>query len=163
MITMLLGGLWHGAAWTFVLWGGLHGAYLAIHQWFKSPARPWATAEPLTPTRGRTAIAMAFTLSIVVFTWLFFRAPDMGTAVDYMIGLAYLPAWLPPETALRGFAMLALLTGLTLLIDIPQAVTDDEYCWLRLGDRQLGFLAGAAVLLIILSGGAAAPFIYFQF
>jgi hypothetical protein len=87
----------------------------------------------------------------------------MATALEYLQGLAYLPRWLPPEVALRGFIMLGLLAAITLLIDLPHALTDDEYCWLRLGDVQLGVLTGAAVILIVLSGGAAAPFIYFQF
>ena len=64
---------------------------------------------------------------------------------------------------MRGLVMLGLLAGMTLVIDLPQAVTDDEYCWLRLGDVPLGVVTGAAVILIVLSGGAAAPFIYFQF
>jgi alginate O-acetyltransferase complex protein AlgI len=163
MVTMLLGGLWHGAAWNFVIWGGLHGFYLAVHHWFSSPDRWWATRLPTSRSTLRTGLAIAFTLSLVVFTWLFFRSPDMATTGSYIKGLAYLPGWLPPETAWRGFGMLGILTGLTLLIDLPQHLTDDEYCWLKLGDRQLGVLTGVAALLIVLSGGAATPFIYFQF
>jgi alginate O-acetyltransferase complex protein AlgI len=163
MITMLLGGLWHGAAWTFVLWGGLHGAYLAVYQWFKSPERRWARPDKTHGSVAGSALAIGFTFCLVALTWLFFRAPNMATAFEYLQGLAYLPRWLPPEVALRGFVMLGLLAAITLLIDLPQALTDDEYCWLRLGDVQLGVLTGAAVILIVLSGGAAAPFIYFQF
>lgn len=70
MITMLLGGLWHGASWTFVIWGGLHGAYLAInHMWqsFSSKRLPSIAAHMLT----FFAVAVA---------WIFFRAPDERTA-----------------------------------------------------------------------------------
>src|ERR671911_473903 len=78
MLTMLLGGLWHGAAWTFVLWGGIHGAALSAERWarerfggFRLPA--WA--------------AWLVTFHVVCVAWVFFRAPDLGTAFDVLGGL----------------------------------------------------------------------------
>ena len=88
MITMLLGGLWHGAAWTFVAWGALHGGYLCInHAWshfapkvgFKAPPR-FARLADMT--------GMALTFLAVVIAWIFFRAPDMATALSVLSKMA---------------------------------------------------------------------------
>lgn len=80
-ITMLLGGLWHGAAWTFVIWGALHGAYLCInHAWNRfGPA--------VAPRYQRAANIAAFivTFIAVVIAWVFFRADSLATAV-YVLG-----------------------------------------------------------------------------
>src|SRR6202048_4663311 len=81
MITMLLGGLWHGAAWTFVIWGALHGAYLCInHAWNRfGPA--------VAPRYQRVANIAAFIVTFlsVVAAWVFFRADSMSTAI-YVLG-----------------------------------------------------------------------------
>jgi alginate O-acetyltransferase complex protein AlgI len=76
MITMLLGGLWHGAGWTFVLWGGLHGAYLVInHLWRQSPF-----AKLTQSGVGRLA-AWALTFVAVTLAWVLFRSPNLDTAL----------------------------------------------------------------------------------
>ncbi len=76
LVTMLLGGLWHGASWTFLAWGALHGLGLtAIHA---VGQRRWAIHR-LTPGR-RKAVAWGMTFAFVSFAWVFFRAPDMTTA-----------------------------------------------------------------------------------
>ncbi|MPQ56038.1 MBOAT family protein [Duganella sp. FT27W] len=72
MATMLIGGLWHGAGWTFVVWGGLHGLFLVLHHGWRS----WTGAR--TPCWwGR-----ALTFLAVVLAWVVFRAPDLATAAD---------------------------------------------------------------------------------
>jgi alginate O-acetyltransferase complex protein AlgI len=73
MITMLLGGLWHGAAWTFVLWGGLHGTALVIHrEWMRlTGGLEWAT-------RAMRWLAWPITLYAVCVAWVLFRAHDLG-------------------------------------------------------------------------------------
>ncbi len=75
LITMLLGGLWHGASWTFVLWGLLHGVALAVH-------KAWNTAYPARPVRPAYARVASWlvTYSFVCFAFLFFRAPTFSTA-----------------------------------------------------------------------------------
>jgi D-alanyl-lipoteichoic acid acyltransferase DltB (MBOAT superfamily) len=82
-ITMLLGGLWHGAAWTFVAWGGLHGLYLLInHAWRALLQRLGLTG--ITRFRGYTVVAGLLTFVAVVVGWVFFRAQDTGSATSML-------------------------------------------------------------------------------
>ena len=93
MLTMLLGGLWHGANWTFVLWGGLHGLYLAVnHAW--GAIRPASTLDRL-PIGLRRAVSLALTFAAVVAAWVVFRAPDIGTAGRILVGMAGLHGFNP--------------------------------------------------------------------
>lgn len=147
MLTMLLGGLWHGAAWKFVLWGGLHGVWLAWERW-RGEAR-----SPAWWRRVRT-------FHLVTFAWLFFRAPDLAT-VGKM--LSRFTDW-GPAPAVGPAVLLAIAAGIGV-----------QYLPSGLGERirrrfstltpvwQGGVLALA--LLAIDSFGApdVAAFIYFQF
>jgi alginate O-acetyltransferase complex protein AlgI len=92
MLTMLLGGLWHGANWTFVLWGGLHGLYLVLnHAW--RAIRP-ARLDRL-PAALRKGAAVALTFVATVAGWVIFRAPDLGTAGRIFAGMAGLHGFNP--------------------------------------------------------------------
>lgn len=84
-IVMLLGGLWHGAAWTFVIWGAIHGAMLMIERW-----RGKRSFYERLPGLVQTGI----TFVVVLFTWVFFRSPDLPSALAYcghMVGLGTVP------------------------------------------------------------------------
>ena len=76
---MLIGGLWHGAGWNFVVWGGLHGAFLIINHAFRA----------LTKGRARIPriIGWALTFAAVAFAWIFFRAPTIARAFDVVSAL----------------------------------------------------------------------------
>ena len=80
LLTMLIGGLWHGAGWNYVLWGGLHGIYLVINHVF----RCWSKGRIIMPR----FIGWVMTFSAVSFAWIFFRAPSIDRAVDVIDGLA---------------------------------------------------------------------------
>ena len=84
MLTMLLGGLWHGAGWTFVAWGGLHGFYLiANHGWERAKTNlGFRNSTPVTRTMGRLTTFLA-----VVVAWVFFRAQTFGTATVLLKGM----------------------------------------------------------------------------
>src|ERR1700730_6266943 len=85
MITMLLGGLWHGPAWTFVAWGALHGAYLCInHAWNSLGPKVTPRLAPLA-----NIAAQALTFIAVVIAWVFFRADSMSTAVYILAKMAH--------------------------------------------------------------------------
>lgn len=96
IVTMLLGGLWHGAGWTFVIWGGLHGVFIAInHYWhFLREKFGWESSGGMIGKLG----ARVLTLLAVMIAWVFFRAADLTTALDVLSGMAGangidLPAW----------------------------------------------------------------------
>ena len=84
MLTMLLGGLWHGANWTFVIWGGLHGFYLCVqHGWQFLMAKK---AKPPSPVSGFAARLLTF--FAVMIAWCFFRASNVASALDVLAGMA---------------------------------------------------------------------------
>lgn len=97
LATMLLGGLWHGAAWTFVAWGALHGLYLLVnHAWREHAAR-------LGAATGRSVaigepLARALTLLAVVVAWVFFAAPSFTAAASVLAGMSGAQGFAQPET-----------------------------------------------------------------
>jgi len=87
MATMLLGGLWHGAGWTFVVWGGLHGLYLVVnHAWTRVRTRLWP--KGLLPRPLGKMLAWSITFLAVVVGWVFFRAEDFSGAIAMLTGMA---------------------------------------------------------------------------
>lgn len=97
MITMLLGGLWHGAGWTFVAWGALHGLYLVINQaWLKLKGRLFGQSRQTSALGRWTGRVMTF-LAVVV-GWVLFRAESFPAAVSILQGMAGLKGFsLPPS------------------------------------------------------------------
>lgn len=82
-LTMLLGGFWHGAGWTFIIWGALHGLYLVINHGWRA-IRPGAAAVPI----WQRFLFRALTFLAVVVAWVFFRAPDVASALSILSGMA---------------------------------------------------------------------------
>lgn len=92
MLTMVLGGIWHGAGWGFVIWGALHGAYLGLNHAIRATAAGRWLAQPGRGGRRALAIGLAWgaTFLAVVFAWVFFRATTLGGAAEIlgsMLGL----------------------------------------------------------------------------
>ncbi len=159
IITMLLGGLWHGAAWTFVIWGALHGLYLAAAKLLG--IRPME-GQIRTPRQlAGFALRVLVTFHLVCLGWVFFRAGNIEQAWLYLCGMARLTT----AVEMRLVVVAMFYMSLTLLIDLPCWVTDQEY---PLTGRTRWYVRGltqaAAVILISFVGaGRGAPFIYFQF
>jgi D-alanyl-lipoteichoic acid acyltransferase DltB (MBOAT superfamily) len=112
MVTMLLGGLWHGAGWTFLVWGGLHGLYLCInHAWRHLASRLWPQA--LLPGWLGKMLAWSTTFMAVVIGWVFFRAASFDAALEMLLGMA---GWngiaLPNAIAARFGSSWQILAGL---------------------------------------------------
>jgi len=85
LATMVIGGLWHGAGWTFVIWGGLHGLYLVInHAWAAMRSR----IELPTLGRAGAILSWAITFLAVVVGWVFFRAPSLQDALHMVVGMS---------------------------------------------------------------------------
>ncbi|MDF1518152.1 MAG: MBOAT family protein, partial [Lutibacter sp.] len=83
MVTMLLGGLWHGAAWTFVVWGGLHGTYLILE-------RLQRKYIPFTINKWNGIFLAVLTFTCVNFTWVFFRAREFSTAKNMLSSMLFM-------------------------------------------------------------------------
>lgn len=146
--TMLLGGLWHGAAWTFVAWGGAHGVALAVHGAWRRAGR-----------RMPAGIGWAVTTLFVVLAWVLFRAGDFGTALRMYAGLVGLEGWGTVRVEGRWFLLAA--TALAVFGPTSQGLALDRVR----ATRWVAGAAGAALAgLLLLSGGRVpSEFIYFQF
>ena len=153
MLTMVLGGIWHGAAWTFVAWGALHGAALVVE-------RALGLRDAPATALGRV-VRWAITFHIVVVAFVLFRAPDLATvgamAEALMAEVAEEGAWTP---RLVGFVLLGL--GLHFLpADLRQRT---ETLLAPLHPLALGLVFGLLLLAVLLAApDGVAPFIYFQF
>jgi alginate O-acetyltransferase complex protein AlgI len=159
MLTMLLGGLWHGASWTFVAWGGLHGAALAVHKRWTQLRSERGLPPGRLGLAGR-AVGWGVTLVVVGAGWVFFRAPDFAAAGEVFGGMlagrdGHDIPWL--VTLLTASAAVAFL-------DIPQHLADTPTAMLRWPLPARGLVYAVLILAIAVFGGDAdVPFIYFQF
>jgi alginate O-acetyltransferase complex protein AlgI len=155
MITMILGGLWHGAAWTFVLWGALHGAGLALERWSGERA-----AAPSRLPTTRLWLRRLLVFHFVCFGWVLFRSDSLSAAGTV---LGRLREW-GPAPALTPVVIALIIGGIGV-----QYLPGDLRLRVRSAFSQLRPVAMAAVLggflLIVDSLGpeGVAPFIYFQF
>jgi D-alanyl-lipoteichoic acid acyltransferase DltB (MBOAT superfamily) len=153
MITMVLGGLWHGAAWNFVLWGAWHGAGLMATRWIHNPTSPPSPAI-------RLALRMA-TLLFVLYGWLLFRAESAG---DILRLTSALTDWAAPSWTVSYVLSLCLWTCPLLCIEAWQKKTNNLLAPLTapLGLRLV--LNGLLLFSILVFWEKnPAPFIYFQF
>ncbi len=149
MLTMLLGGLWHGAAWTFVIWGALHGLFQVLE-------RTWNGRVKL-PVYVRWFV----TFHAIVLAWIVFRSQSLSELGDFLSRFAQAGSFtlLTVPVALA----IALTIGLQLLpVGLPQRIM----AWLE-GLRPLALGTGLAVLIVVaaatISSQGVAPFIYFSF
>jgi alginate O-acetyltransferase complex protein AlgI len=163
MITMVLGGLWHGAAWTFVVWGAVHGVILVVE---RSLGVQPDDRDLLPAARQWPAVAAAFTLWTL--TLVPFRSDSLAMAGRMLGSMFTGPVGVPSPQAWADVVMVAAMAAVVLLIDVLHRA---DPAWLgRVVRRPLevpaatGALAGAAlVALLLFSGSPTAPFIYFQF
>jgi len=160
MLTMLLGGLWHGAAWTFVVWGAIHGVTLSIHRWWTETRPGPLTDAPYLPRR---MISWLSTMFVVIAAWVFFRAPSISEAFDGIWSAATLRGGLDRE-ALQSFALFLSLITLLLVVDVPQMRKRSHTALLTWHPVARGFVYAAFILIMVAVPSAAdIPFVYFQF
>jgi alginate O-acetyltransferase complex protein AlgI len=149
-LTMLLGGLWHGANWTFVAWGALHGAGLAIHKWM---TERWPTPGILRRTLG-----LPITLLFVMVGWVFFRAPTFEVAAVMLQKMLFLDRDGMQWPYVQAILALSAAIG--------------AHVWIARGGRlqfnfrvpvSLALLGFALVVDLLYAPSVHSPFIYFQF
>jgi D-alanyl-lipoteichoic acid acyltransferase DltB (MBOAT superfamily) len=158
MLTMLLGGLWHGAAWRFVAWGGLHGAYLAVERVLRAR---FADARWTGRAPARIGFA-ALTYALVNVAWVFFRAE---TFEDAFVLLRAMLLGAPDELWLGMEKPLLVLFVTALLLAGQWGLRDGsiETLWRRMPWWLRSFALAGMVLSIVLVPGDNRAFIYFQF
>ncbi len=173
MLTMLLGGLWHGAAWNYVIWGGLHGLYLAVHKWWlgdrkASDAAPWDQTQdgmlstPFLWKTGVWALNVFVTFNLVCFAWIFFRADTCSAAFHY-IGCICCAA---PQAVDANVWLYFIFYGTCMwVIDLLCSIQKSEVPfvgnWSPLV-RGFGY-ACILFLLVFIGENEVQQFIYFQF
>lgn len=164
LLTMLIGGLWHGAAWLFVIWGGLHGAFLVLERRLKGTA---LAALPLWGRPWGRAVLAALTLACLNVTWIFFRAPGLDTALG-LAGSLFRPLGAGSDPAVALFrpqyltvaAIAAGTFGLHLLWRGTTLREAFERLHWTARSAALGFMLYCVALSLI---GEDNAFIYFQF
>lgn len=156
MITMLLGGLWHGAAWTFVIWGALHGIYLVIERMLKG--------KITIKINAFNGILLALLTYILVnFTWVFFRAREFSTAKNIITSMLFMNG--DGEKIVGTFEIIKVLVVVTLLFichwmmrnTSMKEVSEKTNPWI------LGVIWAVMFFLIAIAQGSGEQFIYFQF
>ena len=151
MTTMLLGGLWHGANWTFVFWGGYHGLLLILH-------RAWGARWEVLPQ----AVRNAATMLLVIIGWVFFRSETFAMAVE-LFGKMFVPGGtyaglptLPSSWSLAGVLLIA--GGVAHLLPNTFELDHD---WGPIAS--LGLACLFVLSLFVIYGARSTPFLYFQF
>ena len=158
MLTMLIGGLWHGAGWTFVAWGAIHGTALATERWWRE--RPGFVERPWT--RLRRGWHRFVTFQVVCFAWIFFRSDSFATAREVIVRL--FTAWgeASPLVTLGVVAAIAAGIGSQYLPPrIPLAIMA-RFSRLHVA-AQAVVLALALLVTNSMGPEGVAPFIYFRF
>lgn len=151
-ITMVLGGLWHGAAWTFLAWGALHGGVQVIERLGRAAFKD----RKVIPT----VVGVLVTFHIVCLGWILFRAESFDLAMQMLQGLGRIG----PVTALTPLLLTLIVGGLAMHWLPPRAVEGVAERLRTAPSLTLGLLIGAAILLVeAVRPEGVAPFIYFQF
>ncbi len=156
LVTMLLGGLWHGASWTFVVWGALHGVALAVE---KALGRGFKVMAPSATWRLPGAIGWLVTMVIVFTAWVFFRAASFEQAflmLRQMYGFSAGIAWYYP------FALLAVpFVGAVYVLMAAHVISLRRLAYDRLVTPVVLFSMWWLILVFPVEGFK--PFVYFQF
>jgi alginate O-acetyltransferase complex protein AlgI len=171
LVTFTLSGLWHGANWTFIVWGVLNGLYVIPRVFIGEPlARPAASRNPFVrvPTIG---LRILVTFALTVLAWIFFRSPTISGAWNVLGEIASPSLFSSPVSVLRSMGLLTTVACAGLAISFLLAMEwwqrDKKYA-LELGERAALLTWPACALVFVITlffryTGASLDFIYFQF
>lgn len=163
MLTMLLGGLWHGAKWTFVAWGGLHGLYL-IGERILAPLYRRIVRALRVPPVVSNAFLVVLVFHLTCFAWIFFRAPSFERAGEILAGIA----------SMRGMSFAAvpqkfliikgvLLTVALMLFEAATFLPIEAWPRPRPAVMRLSFVTACVWVILLFGTFSGNAFIYFQF
>lgn len=163
MLTMLLGGLWHGAAWTFVFWGFLHGMYLVVERFLGKPFGKLMRSLHF-PKWLKVAVNVGLVYFFTCLAWVYFRSPDFGTAMDVITGIASLEGF-SFVNVMNKFQVMSgvMVIGILLTVEL----SDLRWKWGSVAFKNPYFRVAsyAALIWLIAFFGTfgSNAFIYFQF
>jgi alginate O-acetyltransferase complex protein AlgI len=149
MLTMLIGGLWHGANWTFVVWGGYHGMLLVA---YRMAPRMWDALPRV--------LAQLLMFVLVLVGWVFFRAPDF-TSAGHIVRTMFAPALGAIPSNSGVLVTLLALAGYLAMVSRNAFELNAQRTWTRGWQTAMAVSFGAC--LAVMAGGRNSPFLYFQF
>lgn len=155
LLTMLLGGLWHGSSWNFIIWGGIHGLFLSFEKFTFSKLK----------INTFNAFGFLYTFIVVLIAWVFFRAVDLNTAINILgkwISLEFGPIFIGDINAFVNGLLLA-VTGILIDLKIFSSKTPLEDYGTKFSAIRLSVVVSVIILIICLFYSTAENFIYFQF
>ncbi len=161
-LTMLLGGLWHGASWTFVAWGALHGALLAAHKLWMTRADGWPWLQRFRVTLVWRALALVSTFFMVTVAWVLFRAPTFARAAEVLRACARWPAVFTPMPG-PPFVAAANSLGVLVVAHVLAANKVGEGLHRAMPPIARGLYWAAIIVVCFLFAESRGSFIYFQF
>ncbi len=158
MLTMLLGGLWHGSSWNFIIWGGIHGLFLSIEKYMMN--KSWFTV-----IRKWSLPAYVYTFGVVVFSWIFFRAQSLDMAFMAISKIVHFEWVMPYFEDINIMVNTFTVLGLGLMIDFYLYRKDIPLETLGAGYSPLKISIIISLLLVLISlfYSTSNNFIYFQF
>ncbi len=180
MVTMVLGGLWHGASWSFVLWGFLHGMYLGVNHGFRALCSE-SVLKLLGTSRVFMVLSWALTMTAVVVAWVIFRAETLHGAgavlhsmaglssADAAVGAAHTSLWNAGLTLNSGLAWCGALAGLALAAPNSNQAGNWLLAVSRSRATAKAYIAGVSVTAIVfllvvnITRSSVSAFIYFNF
>jgi alginate O-acetyltransferase complex protein AlgI len=161
-LTMLIGGLWHGANWTYVVWGGLNGIYLAIHKAYLD-----VTGKPAKPSNESikwtlvTPFKVFFTFTLAAFAFIIFRSPNFPSAWHYISKMFSFQGGI---TQVGSSVFILPFVLLALVIDLTQYTGWGERFVARTPLWQRAIIFGTLFAVVLIAGADnSQPFIYYQF
>ncbi len=162
MITMLLGGLWHGASWRFIIWGGLHGLALGVHKFYRARL----VRVEKAPSVWRDFLRVFVTFHFVCFCWIFFRATDMVTVGEILnqIWFHLSPGLLFEFVGAYKMVFMLMVIGYVLhfMPRDAEIAAQESVTNMSLGGKA-AFMLAVIILVIQTKSAGIQPFIYFQF
>lgn len=163
MATMTLGGLWHGAAFHFILWGFGHGLALVTHRWLSDAARTRNTSR--VPTSVRTLVAWSSTQAIVLLLWALFRAPASdATELWSRLVLGGENGLLGNYSLLKILLIVVAVLGAEVFVRTIRDAQVWHRPWYTMGVRPVAIIVASLIVLVFtVNGHITTRFIYFQF
>lgn len=176
MTTMVLGGLWHGASWSFVIWGFLHGLYLAVNHAFRAVCGPVLRAR-LDRSRAFAVLAWLLTMLAVVVAWVLFRAETLHGAGRVLLGMSartlaprfHTLLWNEGLDFSIGTLWCVALSCIAVLAPNSNSIGERLRTFCRRGPKSMGLVGGASIaavaflLVVNVMRDSVSAFIYFNF